>query len=254
MVIILCLLKWNHFGSHTTCQPQFPTVLQMQSFLQGHRSGKSKRPVLMHKYIHRETIMQPLASQAWSVPGLAATRIWLMIQEEFRNVPRFCSTQKCRWVQALGPFFSEPIQPFNLIHIYRKHSKNYVCSVVQSRSLWKANWCGSCPSEHWVGQACRTLRAVSGTSDLNNRIIKWQETNIFINDDNLWMIRWKNSITSISCGFFVKSERSSQVGAFKSILKQLGSATYRRRLSRLLTAESLSKEVDVPMNSNGPYI
>lgn len=59
---------------------------------------------------------------------------------------------------------------------------------------------------------------------------------------------------SIGCGFSVKSERSSQVGAFKSILKQLGSTTYTRRFSRLLTAESLSKEVDAPLNSNGLYI
>lgn len=59
---------------------------------------------------------------------------------------------------------------------------------------------------------------------------------------------------SIGCGFSVRSEKSSQVGAFKSTLKQLGSATHARRLSRLITAEFLSKEVDAPFNSNGLYI
>lgn len=65
---------------------------------------------------------------------------------------------------------------------------------------------------------------------------------------------WKSNIMSIGCGFSVKSEKASQVGAFKSMLKQLGSATYTRRLSRLKTSKSLSKEVDVPFNSNRPCI
>lgn len=73
------------------------------------------------------------------------------------------------------------------------------------------------------------------------------------------MIRWndkigKSRIMGVGCSSSVRSEKSSQVGAFKSILKPLGSATRARRLSRLITAESSSKEVDAPFNSYGLYI